>query len=150
MHAMKSFRLFVKLATEEKEMIRFDAEADNINHAIEQAESAYPYCEVVSVNNTQDDPGIAKGIIRTSCNDYDVHEKSKSGTFWISVANASVWILLDESRLRIKVFGRGIEDLDCVTELGVDYADLRPTDDVFSMLNEEQQAAHMIYSQAVG
>lgn len=140
---MKNYRLFVLEEPHMEESTRYDCQADDASHAIEQVMDAYPGCEVLSLTVVDDRPHIVGPVLRESEHDeYQINPVVDTHCFWLSLANASVWIKQKSEHLTIEVYPIGLEDNEEISSLTVSYEELRPSDEVLECLDDRQQAAH--------
>lgn len=138
---MKSYRLFLRESSHSPDAIRFDCEADDVVHAIEQATNAYPDGEVVSLTMTDAPSTIVGHVLRQDDTDFEIHPDVDEGSFWLSIANASLLISQRDGALGVVVFQRGREDDDGeLARVRVDFDDLRPDD--LADLHPHQIAVH--------
>lgn len=123
---MKSYRIFLTEdpRLEDHPVIRFDCQADDIRHAIEQAESAYPEGGVVSAFEVGD-IGFRHGCLQAfSTDDYDF--VPKRGYAWLTMGNASIFLLRGPCGLHLEVYPLGQEDGEPVEMIDVAFRDLVP------------------------
>jgi hypothetical protein len=126
---VNSYRLFLRESSHSPDAIRFDCEADDVVHAIEQATNAYPDGEVVSLTMTDAPSTIVGCVLRENEADFEVHPDVDEGSFWLSIANASLLISQRDGALGVVVFQRGREDDDGeLARVRIDFDDLRPDD----------------------
>jgi hypothetical protein len=142
---MKSYRLFVLETPADDEAIRFDCQADNAEHAIEQAVNAYPQGEVVSLSVVDQRVGITGALLRM--NESGAYEMPHAGgplSVWLSVGNAAVCISQGNDSMRVAVHARGLFKAEqAVSVSDVPYRILRPSDErVFYRLTGADQAVH--------
>lgn len=139
---MQSYRLFLRETSHAPDATRFDCDADDAIHAIEQAANAYPDCEVLSVTLTSATADLTGMVFREDDNDYEVHPEVDEGAFWLSVANGSLLIRQRDGALMVEIYQRGREDDEPIAEVSAAFDQLRPSPEVFESLNESQVAAH--------
>lgn len=139
---MQSYRLFLRETSHSPDATRFDCDADDAIHAIEQAANAYPECDVLSVTLTSATAALTGMVFRESEDDYEVHPEVDEGSFWLSVANGSLLVRQRDGALMVEIYRRGCEDEEPITEVSAGYDQLRPSDEVLEGLNEAQVAAH--------
>ena len=114
MSALFPFRVFLiefpdpgfTLADAE-EPTAFECEAEDIDHAIEQARDAYPDGQIVSA--ALDTVG-GDGPVRRDGESNDLTHRVEAGSFWLTVRNVNVWVRVQEDRLRVDLIPRGCED----------------------------------------
>jgi len=140
---MKTYRLFVLEQPEMQVAIRFDCEADNAAHAVEQAENAYPGCEVLSLTVADDRPHLVGPILQeTGYGDYEMNPALSTQDFWLSIANGSLWIKQKKDHMTIEVYPRGGEASDPLHSTDFEYKDLRPSESEMETFDDAQRAAH--------
>lgn len=139
---MQSYRLFLRETSHSPDATRFDCDADDAIHAIEQAANAYPECDVLSVTLTSATAALTGMVFREDENDYEVHPEVYEGSFWLSVANGSLLVSQGDGALKVGIYMRGYEDEEPIASARAVYDHLRPDKEVLEGLNEAQVAAH--------
>jgi len=144
---MKSYRIFLREKDWSDSATRFDCQADDIGHAIEQAEDAYPGGEVLSVNRTCGNYEIEGAILcGPDPEDYEIRPDFGRGSLWLSAANVSLRIRIGENELIIEAYPLGAEDVDAAAEMTVAFDDLRPSPEALACCREEAKTAHATYA----
>lgn len=107
-NALASFRVSLQEQGDEL-ILRFDCQAEDISHAIDQARDAHRGCRIVSANWIGHDSPLA--IVPDLEGDFTLQAGHQGG--WITVDNASVRVYRTDEGVVADIYPLGCESAAC-------------------------------------